>query len=284
VLPNLVIIGAPKCGTTSLHAYLDQHPDIAMARPKGAVDKEMRYFWRDDWRDRRAWYERHFDSSAAVRGEATPAYSSYPRRAGVPERIHSLVPGAKLIYVVRDPIARIASQWVQSYADGRTRTSFEDALRDYDRPDHPLVCQSKYATQIDQYLRYFSPSQLLVVDHHELKARRPETLTAVFEFLGVDPTFHSPVFEREWNRAEEKYALTERGERVWNGLVAPAVGRLPDRARQRARPLARRLLRGRKVSTPAVQPELRERLAELLQPEVDRLRSFTGKQFPTWSL
>ena len=142
-LPNLLIIGAAKCGTTSLHFYLDQHPDVFMARPHDSHwgQKEMRLFWRDDWRERLEWYEQHFDPSAPVRGEATPSYTHYPFLPDVPRRIHSIIPEAKLIYIVRDPIDRIVAHWAQTQEDG-DRTPLEEALADYDRPgSSPRLCQ-----------------------------------------------------------------------------------------------------------------------------------------------
>ena len=117
-MPNLVIIGSAKSGTSSLHHYLDCHPEISMAAPRGsgrmgdndAAGKEMRFFWRDDWRERMSWYSSHFaPMTTAVRGEATPAYSAHPRHPEVPERIHSAIPNARLLYIVRDPIDRIVS-------------------------------------------------------------------------------------------------------------------------------------------------------------------------------
>ncbi len=111
-----------------------------------------------------------------VRGEATPSYTHYPFLTDVPRRIHSVIPETKLIYVVRDPIERIVAHWAQTQEDG-DRTSLEEALADYDRPDHPIVCASKYATQIERFLGVFlSPEQILVLDMHQLSASRLETI------------------------------------------------------------------------------------------------------------
>src|SRR5665213_4176180 len=111
-LPTFFIIGAPAAGTTSLHYYLDQHPQIQMS-----ASKEPGFFapvsdslnpsrsgerYKVEHLDQ---YERLFDPVIGVRGEATVDYANYPRRKGVPGRIKKLVPDAKLIYLVRDPIA-----------------------------------------------------------------------------------------------------------------------------------------------------------------------------------
>src|SRR5688500_19663917 len=72
-LPNLLIIGAMKCGTTSLHHYLDLHPDISMSDPK-----EVRFFDDPAWEERIDWYRGHFDPNAPVTGESSVYYSAYP--------------------------------------------------------------------------------------------------------------------------------------------------------------------------------------------------------------
>ncbi len=89
MLPNLLIIGAAKCGTTSLHEYLGAHPEIFMAGRK-----ELELFTRDDWRERIGWYEEQFPVDAPVRGESTPTYTMAPYLASTSERMHELVPDA----------------------------------------------------------------------------------------------------------------------------------------------------------------------------------------------
>src|SRR3712207_3189656 len=87
-LPNLIVIGAMKCGTTSLHRYLDLHPEVAMS-----TAKELSFFSRPERYDGLGvdWYKGFFDPTAAIRGESSPEYSHGPP-AGVPARIRTLVP------------------------------------------------------------------------------------------------------------------------------------------------------------------------------------------------
>jgi hypothetical protein len=284
MLPNLVVIGAPKAGTTSLHLYLDQHPAIHMARPRNPLaPKEMKFFWRDDWETRLDWYESHFEVSEPIRGDVTPAYAAYAFKPDVPRRIHSVIPDARLIYLVRDPIARISSHYVQMRSDSDW-TPFEAYMRTLDRPDNPLVCPSRYATQVEEYLRYFDRSQLLVIDQHDLKTNRRRTLSDVFRFLGVDDTFRSPLFEQEQNIREEKYVLTRLGLPLWGWAVHPAWRRLPAKMRKPLRDPLKRLLSGPVDPAPAIEGEVNERLRGHLQLEVDRLRELTGKEFSSWSL
>jgi hypothetical protein len=283
-LPNLLIIGAAKCGTTSLHFYLDQHPDVFMARPEegSGPHKEMRLFWRDDWQERLGWYERQFDPGAKVRGEATPSYTHYPYLPDVPRRIHSVIPEARLIYLVRDPIDRIVAHWAQTREDGE-RASLEQALADYERPDHRLVCASRYATQVERYLEYFPRDRLLVLDMDELRADRLATIQAAFRFIGVDDRYRSAAFEGQLNARGDKRALTGAGAGLWDRVLVPAGQVVPEGIRGRAAPPLRRVL-SRQVETPPLPEQIETGLREMLRPEVERLRSLTGKEFASWSM
>lgn len=94
-LPNLIVIGAHKGGTTSLHHYLRQHPQIFMSSLK-----ELDFFVDEfNWPKGIDWYRKQFSSVAPIRGESSPSYTHFPKLKGVPERIHHLIPDAKLICI-----------------------------------------------------------------------------------------------------------------------------------------------------------------------------------------
>jgi hypothetical protein len=287
-LPNLLIIGAMKCGTTSLHHYLDLHPEISMSDPK-----EVRFFDDPAWEERIDWYRGHFDPDSPVRGEASVYYSAYPWIPDVPRRIHSLVPDARLIYMVGDPIKRLSAQWAEwceIEADrsremlGKwARKPFAEVLSDFDDPRHPVVCPSRYATQLEQYLELFPREQVLVIDQHDLKHDRLPTLARIFRFLQVDDTFVSPQFTAELNTHEEKRRAFATYSAVRKGLLRAGVRFLPESVRQ---PLGARLRAT--LSRPLVRPEVDESLVpgleRALKDEADRLRRLTGMPFPHWSV
>jgi hypothetical protein len=132
LLPNLIVIGAMKAGTTSLHAYLSLHPEIFMS-----ANKEPRFFTEEwNWHKGLEWYEAQFPERVTIRGESTPDYTKLPEIRNVPERIHSLIPDVRLIYLVRDPIDRSSpttstripsvactAHWRTSWRTSRTATS-----------------------------------------------------------------------------------------------------------------------------------------------------------------
>src|SRR5213079_2076886 len=143
-LPNLLIVGAAKSGTTSLHAYLDRHPAIAMSGKK-----ELQLFSGDDWEERLDWYRSQFLVRAPVRGESSPSYSMDPILPHVPERARRVVPRARIIYLVRDPIERLRAHYVEFVAILREKRTFEQAMADYDKPSNVYVMTSRYAHQLE---------------------------------------------------------------------------------------------------------------------------------------
>jgi hypothetical protein len=277
-LPNLLIIGAAKAGTTSLHRYLDLHPAIFMSH-----DKELQLFNRDDWRDRIGWYREQFPEPAEVRGESSPAYSMDPWFPSVPERIRELIPDVRVVYLVRDPIERLVAQYVEFYALRRENRSLDDALRDFASPSNRIVMSSRFAYQLDRYRAHFDDAQILVLDQRDLLESRAATLRETFAFLGVDPDFTSPEFDRLHNERGQKLRIKAYGAWLYGfGVLQPlrsASRRLPAGARERLK-----LLVADPVSTPALDPALRAEVEAYLREDADRLRAYTGKPFAHWSV
>src|SRR5205823_11076358 len=138
------------------------------------------------------WYEKHFGEGTPVWGESSVAYTEYPHRPGVPERITTLVPGVKLVYCVRDPIERILSSYAYNTWLGFRLPPFAEAVRDFERS--MFVAKSRYWLQLERYLEHFPAEQIHVLDHDDLLNYREEALRRVFRFLGVDEAFSSPSF------------------------------------------------------------------------------------------
>jgi hypothetical protein len=268
-----------RAGTTSLHHYLHAHPEIFMSEPK-----EL-YFWNaEDCLGRLQDYKRFFPVDAAVRGESTVFYTVHPLFRKVPERIRSVIPYAKLIYVVRDPIDRAISQYVHEYATRAESRPFETAFKDLTNPLHPYIVPSRYATQLERYLENFPQSQILVLDQVELLRHRRETLRKVFHFLGVAEYFDSPRFDDLLNTASEKRRPSHRIPGVRHSLAVEIAARaVPSPVRSALFRAGRRAM-SRAVRAPAVDEALRRRFAAILREEANRLRELTGKSFEDWSI
>lgn len=277
-LPNVVIIGASKAGTTSMHSYLGLHPDIALSR-----DKELRFFQDPDHRSWIGRYQGSFTTGTRYRVESTPFYSQSPCYPGVADRMADLIPDARLIYLVRDPIDRLVAEYVEQTQWGVTRRSFDLELEDAADPQHRLVAPSRYATQLRDYLRRFDQNRIKVIDLADLATDPAAVVSDVFTFLGLDdPGLASSDFQRLNTRADKRsfpwWMMALRG-----GPLVRTMHRLPERPRRAVSQLAHRHLRTA-VKSPHLSPQKAAELRAILQPEIDDLRALTGKRFATWSL
>ncbi len=229
-LPDFLILGAQKAGTTALYAYLRWHPRIT-----GPSWKEVSYFDRHFARGAR-WYRGQFPNRLRARGklvgEASPSYLFHPQ---VPERVRALLPGARLVALLRDPVDRAFSQYQHEVALGRESLSFEDALaredgrtrgevermvgdpRYFSREwwTHTYFARGLYAEQLERWYAAFPREQLLVLATEEYAARPAETYAEVLRFLGAPPHAlreHPRVFSREYEPLDPgtRAALAER--------------------------------------------------------------------------
>jgi hypothetical protein len=277
-LPNLVVIGGLKCGTTSLHHYLALHPQISMSRPK-----ELNFFVAElNWELGPDWYASHFDRVAPVRGETSPHYTNLPRFEGVAERMRAtLGDEARLLYMVRDPIERLLSHYVHNLGAGYEPRGLEAAVTD---PESAYVARSRYATQLEPYLASFDRERILIVANEDLAAEREATMRHVFEFCDVDAGFSSEQFEREWETGSARAG--EGGFRVLDRAVRlpglRAFDRNFDRLPESLRWLVERVVHdpGKGAAPkPELEPDLRARLEAVLRPEVAELERIAGRRF-----
>jgi hypothetical protein len=271
-LPNLVVIGAMKAGTTSLHRYLGRHPDVAMSERK-----ELDLFVRPDWRERLAWYRAHFPAEAPWRGESSPNYAKRRRFPDVPARIAEALPDVRIVYILRDPVERIVSHYVHLVAARKESRPLEEALDELDH--NPLVDPSLYHAQLGAYLAHFPSSRIHLTSLEELAASPRATMAALFRFLGVDPTFDSPDFARVHHPSHRKRRATPLGRVALRSLGAWRVNRVRRRAK-----VVDRVLRAGPVERPVLADGLRHRLEDRLREDVRDLRRLTGRPFEAWSL
>ena len=276
-LPNLLVIGGLKCGTTSLHHYLNLHPEIGMSRPK-----ELNFFVEElNWELGRDWYASHFPPAAPVRGESSPHYTNLPRFEGVSARIRETLGAAvRLVYVVRDPIDRMLSHYLHNVGGGYETRPMEDVLTD---PEGAYVARSRYAMQPEPYLDDFGSDRIAIVAREELKDERAPTMRRIFDFVGVDPSFSSEEFEREWETGSAKstggFRFMDRAVRL-PGLRA--LDRNFDRLPERLRWLVERVVHdpdSGAAAKPELEPDLRARLEDLFRGDVARLEELSGRRF-----
>jgi hypothetical protein len=196
-LPNTLIIGAQKAGTTSLFTWLAQHPDVQPSRPKEV------HFFDNNFGSGVAWYRSHFGiGRRSVILEASPYYLFHP---AVPARVRLTLPDARLIVILRDPVDRAYSHYHHSVRHGREPLSFEDALaaererlgtsdRDletgrcghsYNHQHYSYAARSLYAPQVERWLSCFPEQRFLFLDFQRLGDSPGEALSEVCRFLKI---------------------------------------------------------------------------------------------------
>jgi Sulfotransferase domain len=279
-LPSLIIIGGLKCGTTSIHHYLGLHPEVQMSKPK-----ELNFFVEElNWDLGLDWYASRFDDRYKVRGESSPHYTNLPRFRGVPERIRAHVGSdARLIYMVRDPIERILSHWVHATGAGYETGELVAVLS---RPDSQYVNRSKYWMQLQPYLELFDEEQIEIVTQEELHTEREATMRRAFAFAGVDESFTSEQFDREWEKSsakqDDKYQFMERLIKL-PGLRS--FDRNFDRLPERMRWMVEKIVHNPdkpSAEKPILPGELFETLRSRFGEDVVALQEFAGREFAGW--
>ena len=206
VLPNFIIIGAGRAGTTALYSYLIQHPSIIPASTENDEPVADLHFFEYMISDKISWYKSHFprkSKNSFITGEFT---STYMYHKNVPERIFNLIPKIKLIVILRNPIDKAYSTYNQQSHFNEFVSSFEetikaeftriDLIKDHieytnNNPDfdnyvaYNIIRHGIYFNYLEKWFKIFSKEQILVVDSNELENFPQQTLNKVFEFLSL---------------------------------------------------------------------------------------------------
>ena len=199
VLPTFLIIGAGKCGTTSLWSYLDQHPDIGMS-----AIKEPSFFSSDEVHRRSLdWYGRLYNNCAdkPVRGEASNSYSATDTWPHTIDRIAAALEKPKFLYIVRHPRARTESDFMQM--SKLREVEFSGFLRT--EPVH--ADKNMYLRTYERYVERFGEDRLMVLFYDDLRADTAGLLRSVCEFLGVDPDFPFDTSQQHGQSAQARKFL-----------------------------------------------------------------------------
>ncbi|NYJ08781.1 sulfotransferase family protein [Petropleomorpha daqingensis] len=301
-LPTFFIAGAPKAGTTALHAALATHPglylspvkepkfyltggrppDRAHQRGPGDAHSAREWIWR---RDR---YQALFAAAPpdVPSGESTPLYL-YDRDAH--RRIAADIPEARIVLVVRDPVDRAVSNWVHLRADGlEPEADFLPAVR---AEEHRIASGwapfwhyrglGRYGEQLRDLLEHFPREQVLLLRYRQLVDSPQQTLDRVCAFLGVaEGQAHAvpPENVKPYVPDGVRYQLLARAARTGAALGAFAP---PQVWRLASRPLLAALHAGR-TSRPALPVEARREVLEPLLEDIALLEEVTGESFADW--
>ena len=301
-LPQFVIAGAPKAGTTALHAALATHPGLFLSPVK-----EPKYYLTDgrppprsgqrgpgdahsaqEWIWRRSDYLALFAGAQAstVRGESTPFYL-YDRAAQ--RRLVADVPDVKVVVVVRDPVDRAHSNWAHLRADGlEPEADFLAAVRLEEQrtsagwaPFWHYRGLSSYGSQLRDLYRLVPRDRVFLLRYRQLVDTPTETLDRVSRFLGVATgVAHTvaPENVKPFVADTPQYRLVARATRAGAALGAHVP---PQVWRQASRPLIAALHAGR-APRPALPVEVRREVLDPLLPDIELLEELTGESFADW--
>lgn len=273
-LVDFIVIGAMRAGTTLLHDILSKHPRIAMARMK-----ETDFFIAEkNYPQGVEWYAAQFDPDMPIRGEISPNYTKLRDFAGVPARIFRHCPEVRLIYVLRDPLRRAVSQYGHSWNMGLLDGTPEQ-MAGTDEYFH-ILDGSSYARQLDAYLEYFDPSQILVVEFESLLADPQPQLDAILAHIGAGPMDMPDLNAQNGN--DELSRVPRPLLRLTQSRLRPVLTRLLGPG-MRGR-LRRLLARGPARKAPDFPEALLVRMRTDLAEDISRLRRMTGQDFTRWSL
>ncbi len=204
LLPTFIIVGAMKCATSSLHFYLNQHPEISMSMPK-----ELNFFISnsDNLEDGEVaeknfergvdWYQSHFDARCKARGESSPAYMD-PQHHGVASRMAKVVPDALLLVLTRDPFDRAVSEFHHRVATGKESRPMEVALLD---SKSTYVQLSRYHSCLEPFFAVFPRGAVIRFLQEDLDSRTHEVLTSIVSRLGVDHSYQFKNLDKRINTA-----------------------------------------------------------------------------------
>lgn len=276
-LPSFICIGAMKCGTSSLHRYLGEHPEVIMSNPK-----ETDFFLERNDKSLE-WYRKCFKGKAKKYGEISPNYTKYPLFKGVPNRVHKVLPDVKLIYLVRDPVERAISNYVHNWARMRVSSSIDENFQPVEKCQH--ITNSRYFYQIRRYLKKFPRKNIRIFQSENLRKNRQSVMKKIFEFINVKKSYECKGFEEEYHKSRKKevpnrLVMMTQESNLMREIKHMVKKLLPKKTYEKIR----NQMWSKVEKKPKLSKDVLCKVKEYLKSDVERLRSLTGKDFHEWSI
>ena len=311
-LPSFLVAGAPKTGTTSLHHYLDQHPEIYMSPVKEpcyfASEVRLEHFGREfesharsigqrlskyldgpmagedpggivsNWEDYLKLFKNVVGEKAI--GESSVCYLWSPTAAA---NIRSQIPEAKIIIILRDPAERAFSQYMQYAANGLVRRSFREQIERSARntrrefsPLYPFLEYGQFYAQVKAYLDLFPRPNVRIYLYEEAWSDPARFLMSIFDFLGVDPAFKIDVSSRSRQRRAPKalvaYYLLRK-----SGITSRLKSLVPKTVREGVRSCIFQPRESLRIAAPD-----RRYLCDYYRDDVQKLSSLLDRDLGAW--
>ncbi|MGB7243707.1 MAG: sulfotransferase domain-containing protein [Sulfitobacter sp.] len=262
-LPDFLIVGAMKCGTSTLAAQLGAQPGIFMTTPK-----EPNFFSDDAvYAKGLDWYAHLFDGAQPgdLKGEASTHYTKLPTYPNCVDRLTAVLKAPKIIYLIRDPLVRTVSHYMHEWSMGEFTDDYTETFA-----AHPeMISYSCYGEQIAPYVEAYGAQNILITSLEELAARPQQTLDEICAFLGhpAKPQWHQEI--SQMNVSSERIRRFPLHDVLIDSTVATTLRRslVPQSLRDKIKD-ARRL-----YDRPAPPPGLKGQLQNLFDHDYALLRS-----------
>mgnify|MGYP006273010227 CR=1 FL=1 len=278
-LPHFLIIGGMKCGSTTVFRDLEDHPQVFLP-----LDKEPANLCHDKvlTPEGLAEYAAHFKPAKPdqKRGEASTDYTKRPQHEGVPQRaLKVLGPELRIVYILRDPVARFISHHKHDGAQGLLPTNPDDALA----REPGMIDFSRYAMQLEPWLDAFNKDNIMVVQFEHYTRDRTAHAERIQQHLGLEVITEHITHDRAFNSSAHKPVPNASWKAVLNSPIYRKTIRrfIPRDAKDRLR----HLLLPKSTFTPEPPPrELLEQLVRIFNQDQQRLRQLLGDAAPSWDL
>lgn len=264
--PHFVIIGAMKCATSTLHDQLARQVGVYMSDPK-----EPNFFSDDDvWDNGLGWYRDLFANAPkdAICGESSTHYTKLPTHPDAAQRLHEHLPHAKLIYVMRDPVDRLVSQYIHAWSRHETDNDIDHEVRV--KPEY--IAYSSYWTQLAPWIERFGTERILPVFFERLTRYPQSEFERVCRFVGCKGTVHWDTAIEARNVSSQRLKYSPVMERALSVPLLKTLRRslVPEIVRDRMKSPWR--MRHR----PRLSDATRSYCIERLDPELRRLGEKLG--------
>lgn len=203
-IPDFIIIGAMKSGTTSLFRHLGRHPGVLMC----GIKEPNFFIKKRNWTKGYDWYRSLYDGAqpGALLGEASTNYSKGTAFPGVPELLRAEVPEVKLIYLLRDPLERMRSHHAHAVYKDREQRPLEQAIT----TRSGYLRTSLYGAELQRFRVHFPAEQIQVLLTEDLAQSPADVLARVEDFLGLDH-YDFPRVERRYHVSSNRRVSTPLG-------------------------------------------------------------------------
>lgn len=275
--PDFIIIGAMKCGTSTVNAYFEDHPDTFMVK-----GQEPNFFSHEDrFAQGVAAYETLFadGEGARLRGEGSNDYANGARFPDAAARMAAYKPDLKLIYILRHPVERIISAWIQMRADSRDMVSpmLDGAVRD--QPEI-FVDQSLYWANLNRYRAHFPDAQIHIGFMEDLKTDPAGFFGGICDFLEIDP---APRIERpHQNQSSGKPLPTPLYTKLRRNPVIAGVNKLLPADMKRV--LRERFLSKPLSERPMFSSDVEAELRQLLRDDAAQILAYAKRPQGFWGI